>query len=79
MKIEFAPKEYWKQMSADEAILYCFSLTINGKIGWRLPTEQEWCRYPRKLRAAWDQADVTNPLLKNALFDCRPVRDLKDD
>lgn len=78
MKIEFAPKEYWKQMSQDEAILYCFSLTINGKIGWRLPSEKEWCRYP-KLKAAWDQTDVINPLLKNARYDCRPVRDLQDD
>jgi hypothetical protein len=39
--IEVAPVEYWKSHSADDAKLYCFSLLIDGKSGWRLPTRTE--------------------------------------
>lgn len=28
--------------SYDEAIMFCFSLDIDGKKGWRLPTRSEW-------------------------------------
>jgi hypothetical protein len=36
-KIEISPKEYWiERCSYDEAILYCFSLEIDGKKGWRI-------------------------------------------
>jgi hypothetical protein len=36
--IEIAPEEYHKKLSWNEAMLYCFSLNINGKIGWRIPS-----------------------------------------
>jgi hypothetical protein len=42
MKYEIAPKDteikavYW-----EEATLYCFTLNINDKTGWRLPTKEE--------------------------------------
>ena len=39
--IETAPKEYWKNLTLGEARLYCFALTIDGKIGWRFPTATE--------------------------------------
>jgi hypothetical protein len=41
MNIEIAPKEYEIRSSWDDARLYCFALTIDGKTGWRLPTVKE--------------------------------------
>ena len=41
MKFEIAPKEYEAPLQFQEAKLYCFSLNIDGKIGWRLPTIKE--------------------------------------
>lgn len=40
--IEIAPDEYQISCSYDEAVLYCFQLIIDGKIGWRLPTRDEY-------------------------------------
>ena len=39
--IETAPEEYWKHLTLDNAQLYCFTLNIGGKIGWRIPTIHE--------------------------------------
>ena len=40
--IEIAPKEFeFETKRYDEAKLYCFSLSIDGKVGWRLPTKEE--------------------------------------
>ena len=41
MKFEIAPKETEIQANWDDAKLYCFSLNIDGKTGWRLPTKEE--------------------------------------
>lgn len=41
MNFEIAPKETEIQANWDDARLYCFSLNIDGKIGWRLPTKDE--------------------------------------
>ena len=41
MKFEIAPKETEIQANWDAAKLYCFSLNIDGKTGWRLPTIEE--------------------------------------
>jgi hypothetical protein len=41
-KIEIAPEEYHIRCTYQEAILYCFTLNINGKTGWKLPTFEEW-------------------------------------
>lgn len=47
-KLEIAPSEYWSQeFLFEHARLYCFSLNIDGKIGWRLPTVYE-CEIIRK-------------------------------
>lgn len=47
-----SPLEYHiRLMTKDEAIMYCFSLNINGDIGWRLPTLAE-VRYMRLFRSA---------------------------
>ena len=40
--IEVAPKEHWKYLRIEDAILYCFSLNIDSEIGWRLPTREEY-------------------------------------
>jgi hypothetical protein len=41
MKFEIAPKSTEIQANWDDARLYCFSLNIDGKTGWRLPTKEE--------------------------------------
>ena len=41
MKYEIAPKSTEIQANWDDARLYCFSLNIDGKTGWRLPTKDE--------------------------------------
>ena len=41
MNFEIAPKSTEIQAIWDDAKLYCFSLNIDGKIGWRLPTKKE--------------------------------------
>jgi hypothetical protein len=41
MNFEIAPKSTEIQTNWDDAKLYCFSLNIDGKTGWRLPTKEE--------------------------------------
>ena len=41
MNIEIAPKETEIQANWYDASQYCFSLNINEKTGWRLPTTDE--------------------------------------
>lgn len=48
MAVEFASDDYYKHgLDWYEAKLYCFSLNIDGNVGWRLPTiselaEEDW-------------------------------------
>ena len=41
MKFEIAPKSTEIESNWFDAKLYCFSLNIDGKTGWRLPTKEE--------------------------------------
>ena len=41
MKFEIAPKSTEIQANWYDAKLYCFSLDIDGKTGWRMPTKEE--------------------------------------
>lgn len=41
MNFEIAPKSTEVKLNWDDAKLYCFSLNIEGKTGWRLPTAEE--------------------------------------
>ena len=41
MKFEIAPKSTEVRLNWEDARLYCFSLNIDGKTGWRLPTKEE--------------------------------------
>ena len=71
LEIEIAP--FSSRMSYDSAILYCFALNIDGKIGWRMPT---WVEYH-------ESCMILGWYVGRALLDCNhyvtPVRDLKDD
>jgi formylglycine-generating enzyme required for sulfatase activity len=44
MNFEIAPNSSVIKANWDDARLYCFALTINGKTGWRLPTKEEFNR-----------------------------------
>jgi hypothetical protein len=61
------------RMTYEEAVMYCFSLNINGKIGWRLPTIEE---FDGNVNFVWNFNDQTN---RNNSWHVIPVRDLKDD
>lgn len=41
LNLEVAPKSTEIQANWYDAKLYCFSLNIDGKTGWRLPTKEE--------------------------------------
>ena len=41
MNFEIAPKSTEIQANWEDARLYCFALSIDGKTGWRLPTKEE--------------------------------------
>jgi hypothetical protein len=41
MNFEIAPKSTEIKATWDEARMYCFSIIIDGKVGWRLPTKDE--------------------------------------
>ena len=41
MNFVIAPKSTEIQANWYDAKLYCFSLNIDGKVGWRLPTKDE--------------------------------------
>lgn len=76
MTIEIAPKEYHIECSLPEAILYCFTLNIDGKIGWRLPTDEEYNnRHNFELLGRWQQGDIGNPHFKYRTYPVAPVRD----
>lgn len=48
LDFEIAPKSTEIQATLDEAKLYCFSLNIDGKVGWRLPTKYELIKIYRR-------------------------------
>jgi hypothetical protein len=41
MTIEIAPKEYWKRLNYYDALLYLSILNIDGKEGWKLPSDNQ--------------------------------------
>lgn len=67
LKLEVAPKKYRLELTYNEAVMYCFSLNINGKVGWRIPTQLEWStlatrdtKYNYSFGYAWIAADRDN-------------------
>ena len=74
--IEIAPAEYWKKLNYYEAIMYCFSLNIDGKIGWRLPNSVE---YELTEKTGWSVDDLhffTDTFKLRVQFLTTPVRDI---
>lgn len=69
--IELAPESV--DMTYNEARLYCFTLTHDNKIGWRMPNYDEWCCITGG-DGWWD-----DPLMgdDDVLQRVRPVRDLR--
>lgn len=62
------------EMTYDEAVMYCFSLNIDGKIGWRLPTEEEYYSNDY-IYGSWYVGRPTAYIV----WYVTPVRDIKDD
>ena len=81
MTIEIAPKEYHRLLTMHESILYCFSLNINGKIGWRIPSYKDLRDSNSKpvLSIGWVQEDKSSLMdseLDTVKYFCYPVRDV---
>lgn len=64
MAIELSPKQYQTRLNWDDARVYCFSMNIDGSIGWRLPTIDEitalnlnggfyWCLQDQRAENYW--------------------------
>jgi hypothetical protein len=79
MNFEIAPPEYFKKLTLSDSQLYCFSLNIEAKTGWRLPTNEEYediITYYVNYATGWDQDDVEDTYPQDRLHYCYPVRDL---
>lgn len=74
MTIEILPSVTDRNFSYDEAVLYCFFLSENGKTGWRLPTEQEYNSYTKIW--GWYLNDARQSSHKTLVV--TPVRDIND-
>jgi hypothetical protein len=74
--IEIAPEEYWKKLNYYEAIMYCFSLNIDGKIGWSLPNSVEYELTEKTGWAADDLYTFPDTLKLRVQFLTTPVRDI---
>lgn len=71
------------ELTHDEAALYCFTLKINGKIGWRVPTNYELSKFRCSLTGISPFNYFCWSVDCNRIFvDKRrvyPIRDLKDN
>ena len=70
MSIEISPTTD-KEFTYDEAVMYCFFLIVDGKKGWRLPTQDEYNSSPNIW--GWHQDD--HRVLTFDLYKVTPVRD----
>jgi hypothetical protein len=79
--IEIAFAEYWKVLTLNEAVMYCFSLNIDGKIGWRFPIYKEVSDTMDDIGITgwWHAADREDDYWEHEKFMIVPVRDIKDD
>jgi len=80
-KIEVSPKDYWKGLTYDDALLYCELLTIDGKDNWRmLKNYEEFYFLSTKInlepwKSAWFSSDATQ-YPNDAVLKIIPVRDI---
>ena len=73
--IEIAPTKYRKSLiTYDEAQFYCFTLNINNKIGWRLPSLAEY--HNNDEITGWWQGREISVAGQQYLNTCVPVRDI---
>ena len=75
MRIEIAEVSD-KLFTYEEAVMYCFFFEINGKKGWRLPTEHEYNAYTNIW--GWYQDDERNKPGDLQHYRITPVRDIND-
>ena len=65
MTFEVAPKEFRIRCTYNNALWYCFTLNVNGRTGWRLPTKKEVSRhnltgwYLNRSNGSWEELIVT--------------------
>lgn len=79
--IKLAPEEYWVKCTFQEIKLYLFTLNIDGKVDWRLPTDVE-IEFNPKLGSWWTTEDLLDAHWYSTVkptYLLIPVRDLKDD
>ena len=80
--IEVAPEEYWVETSFENIQLYLFSLNIDGKVGWRLPTGEELNEIyesENEYATTWYHWTADDDVESDGRLYVRPIRDLKDD
>lgn len=65
-----------RMMPYDEAVMYCFFYSQDGKTGWRLPTEDEYNEY-YELNQSWYQDDILKDYSDETWL-VIPVRDIDD-
>lgn len=90
LTFEVISLNHYKYLSYEDAKLYCFSLAVDGKTGWRFPTESE-CEQLKQLWIFYNRIWIDQP---DTVFDFSmgmaidnykgnylviPVRDLKDN
>lgn len=75
--IKISPREYHINCTYNEAILYCFSLNIDGYSSWRLPTEEE--RDGIEGYYGWHLGIMDSLPRNTTIAKCVPVRDIVRD
>jgi hypothetical protein len=78
MTIEIAPKEYFKELNYYDSLLYCQLLNIDGKEGWKLPSDnQKQYGWPTFKWTVEDGEGYKNAnILLNMQWWVIPVRDI---
>lgn len=73
MEIEYSPEVYWHSFeSYEEAMLYCFQLVIDGKVGWRNPSNEE---FDKILKDKEEDSKFRKDKMRNrSSYCCIPVR-----
>ena len=71
--IELAPES--DPMTYNDAKMYCFTLTHDNKIGWRMPVYEEWCCIPELEHDGWYEKSVLSTCVDKRRV--RPVRDIR--
>jgi hypothetical protein len=77
MTFKIAPTEYrLVKVTYNEALLYCFTLNIDGEYGWRLPTQDEYKTF-RPFANSWAYGDLEyleQYELESQRWQCIPVK-----